>query len=225
MNPIYIRNSEYLEACFIHKLNLNELFDPNITAEELIKPLPDEIKKRPRSMNSFMCFRRKVYLLAVSGGFTEDIKDGRFLTQVVAKIWNHTSKEVKNIYTRLAREVKSIDNDRYKDVKVEKKRICEKQFVNTYMVSYGLPISRRGKNSISLRPRKSSGRPTNPPVEERIDYSIPSFVENSTTITANPIPEFMFYNEAHSYFILPVYEQSPCYNPTEWLFNENMDYQ
>ncbi|CAG8515760.1 15883_t:CDS:1, partial [Acaulospora colombiana] len=174
-----------------------------MTAEELLKPLPHEVKKIPRSMNCFLCFRRKIYLLAVSGGFVDDIRDGRFLTRVVTKIWNNISKEKKGIYVRLAKEVRKIDHDRYKGVRIKKKIIGENQFVNTYMVNYS-PTSRKGKNDLISSHTGNPSQHQGSPVVEMTNYSLPSFVENPATIVpANDA----FNNKIGDFsFVLPIYD-------------------
>lgn len=198
MNTIYIPNipnipnyidysdfkfDEMLEDQFIQKLDRNELFNPHITAEELMKPLPNEIKKIPRSMNSFLCFRRKIYLLAVEGGFIDEIRDGRFLTNVVTKVWKSASSEQKNIYTQIAREVREIDHTRYKGVKVEKPvKSHVNSFVNTYMVNFGskTKTTRKVRNNSRARNSKKPTR-TAPPYNCLVGLSAP-IIDSSNLI-------------------------------------------
>ncbi|RHZ88360.1 hypothetical protein Glove_23g48 [Diversispora epigaea] len=197
MNTIYIQNipnyfnfsdfDEVLEDEFIRKLDRNELFNPSITADELLKPLPNEIKKIPRSMNSFLCFRRRIYLLAVEGGFIDEIRDGRFLTNVVTKVWKLASSEQKNIYTQIAREVRKIDRTRYKGIKIEKTiKNNVNSFVNTYMVNFGKTKTSR-RNSSRTRNTKKSIRTNLYPTELLFQ---PPIIDNSSVIPIETSPSF-----------------------------------
>ncbi|CAG8501746.1 752_t:CDS:2 [Racocetra fulgida] len=107
---------------FINKLDMNQLFNFNIDINELLMPIPKDIKKIPRPMNSFLCCRRKIYLLAIKRGLTDEIADGKFLTQVTTKIWKHASQLQKNIFVEIAKHIKLIEKERYENCNVKKKR-------------------------------------------------------------------------------------------------------
>ncbi|CAG8453235.1 10402_t:CDS:1 [Dentiscutata erythropus] len=167
---------------FINKLDMNQLFNFNIDINELLMPIPKDIKKIPRPMNSFLCCRRKIYLLAIKRGLTDEIADGKFLTQVTTKIWKHASQLQKNIFVEIAKHIKLIEKERYENCNVKKvtKEVAN-VFVNVNMENFGHKdrIHKTNKKKVSSRVKKT---PTN-----SIKKSISQFDQNLTNSISSPL--------------------------------------
>ncbi|CAG8483686.1 40879_t:CDS:1 [Gigaspora margarita] len=167
---------------FINKLDMNQLFNFNIDINELLMPIPKDVKKIPRPMNSFLCCRRQIYLLAIKRGLTDEIADGKFLTQVTTKIWKHASQLQKNIFVEIAKHIKLIEKERYENCNVKKvtKEVAN-VFVNVNMENFGHKdrIHKTNKKKGSSRVKKTS---TN-----SIKKNISQFDQNLTNSISNPL--------------------------------------
>ncbi|CAG8654326.1 4235_t:CDS:1, partial [Scutellospora calospora] len=172
---------------FINKLDMNQLFNFNIDINELLMPIPKDIKKIPRPMNSFLCCRRKIYLLAIKRGLTDEIADGKFLTQVTTKIWKHASQLQKNIFVEIAKHIKMIEKERYENCNVKKvaKEVAN-VFVNVNMENFGHKdrIHKTNKKKSTTRVKKTtpySNKKNGSQIDQNLINSINS-ISNQTFI-------------------------------------------
>ncbi|CAG8462948.1 24107_t:CDS:1 [Cetraspora pellucida] len=191
---------------FINKLDMNQLFNFNIDINELLMPIPKDIKKIPRPMNSFLCCRRKIYLLAIKRGLTDEIADGKFLTQVTTKIWKHASQLQKNIFVEIAKHIKLIEKERYENCNVKKvtKEVAN-VFVNVNMDNFGHKdrIHKTNKKRGASRVKKTT-KHSNKKSISQIDQNLQNLSNSISNPLINATNDFSLYDSDHVAMNFPI---------------------